>query len=111
MRAAPRRSGSRPDWAGGIESGLEHRSIPQPQPKSQQLHHRLRRQRHALLLHRLGERVVFEFLDELARHHPEIADDIDRRLAWYAAIDPGMLRAVGGDRMPPTPLRLVRLDR
>jgi hypothetical protein len=69
---------------------------------------RLRRQLLASAVHKLGERALFELLDELARHH-DIGDDIDRRLRRYAdRLNPELLRAVGGDRFPPTPLRAVR---
>ncbi len=60
----------------------------------------LRRQRQVETICWLGSRVVAELLDELARHHG-IAADIDRRLARYAACDPVLLAATGGDRFPP----------
>ena len=69
-----------------------------PGPKHAQA---LRRQRHIEQLHRLGPRVLAELLAEIERHHPEIVDDIDRRLARYAELDPEILRALGGDRFPP----------
>jgi hypothetical protein len=69
---------------------------------------RLRRQRHVEALHALGPRVVFEFIDELTRHHRLPAEDLDRRLKRYAGLAPAVLRAVGGDRFPPRPLRVVR---
>lgn len=58
-------------------------------------------------VHALGARVVFELLDEIGRYHG-IANDVDRRLERYAALDRGVLRAVGGDRFPPPPVWLVR---
>lgn len=67
---------------------------------------RLRRQRQIERLHHLGVRAVFELFDELARHHG-IGDDIDRRLARYAALDPAVLAVVGGDRFAAAPLRAV----
>ena len=67
---------------------------------------RQRRQRLASIVHRLGARAVFELLDEIVRYH-HLADDIDHRLARYAAADRDVLRAVGGDRFPPPPLRVV----
>jgi len=67
---------------------------------------RLRRQRQVETICRTP-RLVFELVDEIARHHPEIAEDINRRLAAYAGIDTGTLRAVGGDKFPPTILRPV----
>jgi hypothetical protein len=67
---------------------------------------RLRRQRQVEAIPNLGTRVVFELLDELDRHHG-LADDLDRRLAKYAVIDPAALGAAGGDRFPPPPIREV----
>ena len=58
----------------------------------------IRRQRHVERLCRIP-RLVAELLDEIGRHH-SIADDIDRRLAQYAAVDSTVLAAVGGDRFP-----------
>jgi hypothetical protein len=56
----------------------------------------------------LGARALGEFVDELVRNYPaEIGADIDRRFERYAAIDPQMLRAVGGDRFASPPLRVV----
>ena len=72
---------------------------------------RVRRQRLAAAVHRLGERAVFELLDELARRHPEIADDLDRRLAAHAErLNRGLLRAVCSDRFAPAPMRPVSRD-
>jgi hypothetical protein len=102
----PRRPGSRPSRAAGIQSGLEHRLNTRPQPKSQVLA-RFRRQRLVEQVHAFGARIAFEFVDELARRHPEIADDIDLRLGRYAELDPEVLRAVGADRFPVSPVRLI----
>lgn len=69
---------------------------------------RLRRQRLVERVHRLGPRVLFEFLDELGRHHPALADDIDQRLERYAArLTPGLLRATGGDRFAASLIREI----
>src|SRR5690242_16713192 len=58
----------------------------------------LRRQRAVERLYRLGVRPVFELVDELARHHPELAGDIDDRLAAYVErLSPELLRATGGN--------------
>jgi hypothetical protein len=67
---------------------------------------RLRRQQQLVELCRTP-RLVFELIDELARHHPEIVEDIDRRMAKYTAADRDMLRATGGGRMPAVPMYLV----
>jgi hypothetical protein len=63
---------------------------------------RLHRQRQVKRLG--GRRPLFELLDELARHHPEIAPDIWRRLDRIADYDQRKLRRFGGDRFPPAPL-------
>ena len=69
---------------------------------------RLRRQR---LIERLCKtpRLIFELLDEIARHH-DLGEDLDRRLGRYTAIDPALLAAIGGDQFPPSPLRAVGAD-
>jgi hypothetical protein len=69
---------------------------------------RLRRKRHVERLYSLDARAVFE-LDEIARHHG-IGDDLDRRLARYATVDPVILAAVGGDRFARTPIRAIGGD-
>jgi hypothetical protein len=69
----------------------------------------LRRQRLVRTVHELGARVTFELLDELARAHG-IGDDIDERLAGYASLRPEILRALGADQFPATPLHLVTGD-
>jgi hypothetical protein len=71
-----------------------------------QAQQRLRRQHLAGQIYRLGARALFEFLDEIARHH-RLGEDIDRRLEKFASIDPALLSAVGGDRFAPAPMRLV----
>ena len=75
-------------------------------PSHTQAQRRLRRQRHVEQIHRLGARVIFELVDELDRHHG-LADDLDRRLERYAALDPEVLRALGADRLPVSPVRIV----
>jgi hypothetical protein len=47
-------------------------------------------------LHALGPRPLFEYLREIIAG----ADPVDR-LERYAAIDPDVLRALGGDHLPP----------
>ena len=69
-------------------------------------HRRLRRQRLVERVHRLGVRAVFELLDELDRHY-DLGGSLDRRLSRYAELDPMLLHAIGGDRLPPVPLRSV----
>ena len=58
-------------------------------------------------VHALGPRPLAEMLSEIAAATGEpglIAD----RLQAYAALDPAVLRAVGGDRFPPNVLEVVR---
>jgi hypothetical protein len=57
-------------------------------------------------VHRLGPRVLFELIDELDRVHG-LGDDVDRRLERYAGLDLDTLRALGGDRFPASPIRVV----
>lgn len=71
-----------------------------------QVEQRLRREHLARQLHRSGNRVVFEFIDEIARTH-DLGNDLDRRLEGYALLDPKLLRAVGADRFAPIPLHGV----
>jgi hypothetical protein len=67
---------------------------------------RLRRQHLASSLHRLGARPLFEFIDEIARHHG-IGGDLDKRLERYARLDREVLHLVGGDRFVRKPLRVI----
>src|SRR5204863_9086737 len=75
-------------------------------PSHTQAQRRLRRQRHVEQIHRLGARVIFELVDELDRAHG-LGDDLDRRLQRYAALAPDLLAALGADRFPAAPLRVV----
>ena len=105
MNAAPHLPGSRPGSAAEIERALEQPLNTISADKSQALA-RLRRQRHVEQIHRLGARAVFELVDELDRAHG-LGDDLDRRLEAYAGLDPDLLAALGADRFPAAPLRLV----
>jgi hypothetical protein len=94
--------------AGGNRAGIgyaEQRSFTGGSLK-RQAQQRLRRQHLARQVHHLGPRVLFEFIDELDRHH-RLGDDLDRRLEKYASADPDLLRAFGGDRFPPLPTRQI----
>ena len=94
--------------AGGNRAGDRYageQSITTSNLKAQ-AERRLRRQRLAQRVHRLGARVLFELLDEIGKHHG-LAEDIDRRLAAYAILDPALLAAVGGDAFPAAPTRPV----
>jgi hypothetical protein len=68
---------------------------------------RFRLQRGAEHLHALGARALAEMLAELARDRCDLADTLDRLDAWRAGLSPELLRAAGGDRFPPRPLRVV----
>jgi hypothetical protein len=104
----PLHGGSGPgldDFAGGDKSG---QSLPSTDHLRQAAERRLWRQHAVERVHRFCRRVLFEFVDELARHHPEIAGDIDRRLAAYAErLSPELLHAIGGDQFPVSPMRVV----
>jgi hypothetical protein len=104
MRELPSAQGCDLGGAAAIESGLERRFNKPLRPKSQYPDN-LRRQRQIEHICRTP-RLVAELLAEIGRHHG-IADDIAARIAAYAAIDPDVLAAVGGDRFPPAPLRVV----
>ena len=92
--------------AGVIGYGNNQHSLDNPAVLRTQASPRLQRQRHVEQVHRLGARVIFELVDELDRHHG-LGDDLDRRLERYAGLDPEVLPAVGGDRFPSAPLRVV----
>jgi len=97
--------------AGGNRAGyrIARRLLDNTAPAADQsLVRRLRRHRRVELLCRTP-RLVDELLAEIGRHHG-IADDIERRITAYAAIDPAILATVGGDQFPAAPLRLVAGD-
>jgi hypothetical protein len=91
--------------AGGNRAGIGY--AQQLSSSRKALERQFRRQRLVERVHRNGARVVFEFIDEIARHHPGIVEDLDQRLERYAAIDPETLAVLGGDQFPSRPLRLV----
>jgi hypothetical protein len=76
-----------------------------PQPQRQEFLNALRRQRAVERLCRTP-RLIFELLDELDRHYG-LGADLDRRLQRYAALDPELLRALGADKFPGLPIRLI----
>ena len=108
MTPAPHLPGFRPGSAGSIENGWNTVVDTRSQLKSQTFL-RLCRERQVERICRIP-RLVAELLDEIARHHG-LAEDIDRRLAAYAALDPDLLHQVGGDRFAPAPIRAVGGDR
>ena len=105
MNEAPLPPSLRLGGAAEIETGQEQPVNRDFLPKSQ-ASARLRRQRHVEQVHRLGARVIFELLNELDRVHG-LGDDLDRWLERYARLDPDLLAALGADRFPAAPLRIV----
>src|SRR4051812_42682747 len=95
----------------GAGINTEHQHVLDTRPRARSQGWRLRRQWQVERIHRLGARAVAELLDEIGRHNPEIVADLDRRIAAYAAIDAEILGAVGGDRFPASPMRVVGGDR
>lgn len=57
----------------------------------------------ARAVYRLGERPIVELVLQLATDEPTCIAAIER----FASLEPETLRALGGDRFPPPPLRLV----
>ena len=57
-------------------------------------------------LHRLGARVLAEFLTELGADSLRMVA-IERRLEKYAGLDPDAVLATGGDRFPARPILRV----
>ena len=93
------------DFADGEKSRL---SLPSPIHLRQAAAQQLRRQRDVERVHRLGARPTFELIDEIIRAYPQLAGDIDALIERYATrLSPDLLQAVGGDRFPALPLRVV----
>jgi hypothetical protein len=67
---------------------------------------RLRRQRYAARIWALGDRVLFELVDHIAGRFG-LEDEVDHLLNRFAGLDPAVLRALGGDRLPPNPTRVI----
>ena len=67
---------------------------------------RIRRLSCAQRVWRLGDRVLFGLVDHLACRFG-LEDEIDRLLDRFAALDPAVLRALGGDRLPAPPIHRV----
>lgn len=67
---------------------------------------RLRMQRAVAHLHELGPRALMEFLIETSILL-DGSPTIQALLTKYQDLSPELLRAVGGDRFPPRPLRVV----
>ncbi len=67
----------------------------------------LRFRRRVQQVHRLGDRVLGEFLAEIGAERG-IQTIIDRKLERYAQLDPEALEAAGGNEFWPAPLHEVR---
>jgi hypothetical protein len=65
-----------------------------------------RRQHWVAKIHALGARPLFELIAEIERRGLR-GDALDRCLNRFAALDPDLLRALGADRLPACPTRLV----
>jgi hypothetical protein len=63
-----------------------------------------RRRQIEAIYHRGGLRPIVEFLEELLRRGLVDEDEINRRLASYAALNPLSLHVTGGNRLAPLPL-------
>src|SRR2546430_13971325 len=98
----------RPVWwdraAAGIDIGQQHCLDTTANSKPQYPSH-LRQQREVERICKIP-RLVAELLAEIGRRHG-IEDDIAARLQRYAQLDPDLLTAVGADRFPAAPLRLI----
>jgi hypothetical protein len=68
---------------------------------------RLRLQRGAEHLHRLGPRAVSEFLAEIADKVGGWPMILGLLMQYEVRLTPQMLRVAGGDRLPTLPLRVV----
>jgi hypothetical protein len=50
--------------------------------------------------------VLFELVDHIAGRFG-LEDEVDRLLDRFAGLDPAVFRALGGDRLPPNPTRII----
>ena len=67
----------------------------------------LRLQRGAEHLHKLGARATAELLAEIADRIGGLPAILATLTEYERRLSPAMVRAAGGDRMPPRPLRRV----
>ncbi len=101
---APRHGGgaeARRDALASDIRTIRHSAPPQQAYRTRAALLSLRRQRTAERLHRLGARALAELLSEIGAPAWRIAEEYAHRLS------PELLAAVGGDRFPPPPLRMV----
>jgi hypothetical protein len=93
-----------------MDLGNKVHTIHRPRPAVKQDQARLSDLRFRLLcakVHACGPRVLAELLAELGRERM-IQTEVEQKLERYAQLDPARVRAVGADRFPPLPLRLVQ---
>ena len=67
----------------------------------------LRLQRGAQHLYDLGPRAVAEMVAHVAREGLDLPGVLDLMDQWRDGLTPELVRAAGGDRFPPRPLRVV----
>jgi hypothetical protein len=68
----------------------------------------VRRRRQIEAIFRRGRlRALIELFEELVRHGLVDERELDSRIATDAAVDAELLKALGGDRLPPLPLLVV----
>jgi hypothetical protein len=60
-------------------------------------------------LHELGPRATGELLREIGRDRM-IMSDLEARLERFGRLDADIVKAIGADQLPPTPLHLVEAD-
>jgi hypothetical protein len=68
---------------------------------------RLRFDRYAAKLHRLGPRATAEFLSEIGQEHGIARAVLSRAETWTGQLTTEMVRAAGAGCFPPRPLRCL----
>jgi hypothetical protein len=107
MCESPRHRGCDPVATADAKQTVWESRLPKACAAQSQGLARLRRQRAVERICKIP-RLVDELLDEIGRHHG-LNDDIAYRLERYAAaaLDRGLLTALGADRFPALPMRVV----
>jgi hypothetical protein len=105
----PGRGGSRPEADFKNSSNTtaytaRHRSLQECRTAELR---RLRRQRYAKRIWPLGERVEFELIEHLITAFDLDEDAVDRVLGRFAGLDADVLRELGGDKLPASPIHAV----
>jgi hypothetical protein len=68
---------------------------------------RLQRARYVQRIWPLGEKLEFELIEKLIEHFGLDEDAVSHILDRFAGLDPNVLRALGADRLPASPIRSV----